>query len=195
MRVVWPRWSASISPRAGELRAVARGTAPEALPYDTLIVTGGSQYSYFGHQEWQQHAAELKSLEGASPIRRRILDASRRPSTEPTPSADERLTFVVVGAGPTGVEMAGQIAEIAHDTRGDFRSIDPRARILLIEALDRVLTSFPEPSSKALRSLENLGATTLLSRWSPTSTTQRDVKLADEDTERIRGGRSSGPPA
>ena len=144
------------------LRDVALGTAPEALEYDTLIVSGGSQYSYFGHDEWQQYAAELKSLEGALTIRRRILEAFEAAELEPDPERQaELLTFVVVGAGPTGVEMAGQIAEIAHDVRGDFRTFDPKtARILLVEALDRVLTTFPESlSAKALRSLENLGVT------------------------------------
>ncbi|MGZ6645308.1 MAG: NAD(P)/FAD-dependent oxidoreductase, partial [Solirubrobacteraceae bacterium] len=102
------------------LRDIALGTAPEALEYDALIVSGGSQYSYFGHDEWQEHAAELKSLEGALTIRRRILEAFEAAELESDPAIQsELLTFVVVGAGPTGVEMAGQIAEIARDTRGD----------------------------------------------------------------------------
>src|SRR6478609_8312318 len=99
---------------AGELR----------LGYDTLIVAGGSKYNYFGHPEWRQHAAELKSLEGALHIRGRILRALEAAETEPDEAKRAALmTFVVVGAGPTGVEMAGQIAEIAHDTRRDFREI------------------------------------------------------------------------
>jgi NADH dehydrogenase len=151
-----------LAARRVALRDVALGTAPDSLEYDTLIVSGGSQYSYFGHDEWQEHAAELKSLEGALTIRRHILAAFEAAELEPDPERQaELLTFVVVGAGPTGVEMAGQIAEIARDVRGDFRSFDPkRARILLVEALDRVLTTFPESlSAKALRSLENLGVT------------------------------------
>jgi NADH dehydrogenase len=171
------------------LRDVALGTAPGALEYDTLIVSGGSQYSYFGHDEWQQYAAELKSLEGALTIRRRILEAFEAAELEPDPERQvELLTFVVVGAGPTGVEMAGQIAEIAHDVRGDFRTFDPRtARILLVEALDRILTTFPESlSAKALRSLENLGVTGRLGQ----SVVDVDdhsvtVQSADEATERI----------
>jgi NADH dehydrogenase len=171
------------------LRDVALGTAPEALQYDTLIVSGGSQYSYFGHDEWQEHAAELKSLEGALTIRRRILEAFEAAELEPDPDRQaELLTFVVVGAGPTGVEMAGQIAEIARDVRGDFRNFDPRtARILLVEALDRVLTTFPESlSAKALRSLQNLGVTGRLGE----SVVEIDehsvtVRRADETTERI----------
>jgi NADH:ubiquinone reductase (H+-translocating) len=171
------------------LRDVALGTAPEALDYDTLIVSGGSQYSYFGHDEWQEHAAELKSLEGALTIRRRILEAFEAAELEPDPERRaELLTFVVVGAGPTGVEMAGQIAEIARDVRGDFRAFNPRAsRILLVEALDRVLTTFPESlSAKALRSLQNLGVTGRLGE----SVVEIDehsvtVRRADETMERI----------
>jgi NADH:ubiquinone reductase (H+-translocating) len=168
---------------------VALGTAPEALEYDTLIVSGGSQYSYFGHDEWQEHAAELKSLEGALTIRRRILEAFEAAELEPDPDLQaELLTFVVVGAGPTGVEMAGQIAEIARDVRGDFRSFDPRsARILIVEALDRVLSSFPESlSAKALRSLEDLGVTGRLGE-SVVDVDERSVtvKRGEQTTERI----------
>jgi NADH:ubiquinone reductase (H+-translocating) len=139
-----------------------RGT----LGYDTLIVAGGSHYSYFGHDEWRAHAPELKSLEGALEIRSRILRAFEAAEVE-TDAERQRgwLTFVVVGAGPTGVEMAGQIAELARDTlRRDFRSIDTgMARVLLVEALDRVLTSFPESlSRKAARALEQLGVTPLV---------------------------------
>jgi NADH dehydrogenase len=171
------------------LRDVALGNAPDALDYDTLIVSGGSEYSYFGHDEWQEHAAELKSLEGALSIRRRILEAFEAAELELDPERQaELLTFVVVGAGPTGVEMAGQIAEIAHDVRGDFRAFDPRtARILLVEALDRILTTFPESlSAKALRSLENLGVTGRLGE-SVVEIDERSVTVrrADETTERI----------
>jgi NADH dehydrogenase len=171
------------------LRDVALGTAPDALEYDTLIVSGGSQYSYFGHDEWQEHAAELKSLEGALTIRRRILEAFEAAELEPDPERQaELLTFVVVGAGPTGVEMAGQIAEIRRDVRGDFRSIDPMAaRILLIEALDRILTTFPPSlSAKALRSLKNLGVTGRLGE-SVVGVDEDSVTVqrADETTERI----------
>jgi NADH dehydrogenase len=171
------------------LRDVALGTAPEALEYDTLIVSGGSEYSYFGHDEWREHAAELKSLEGALTIRRHILAAFEAAELEPDPALQaELLTFVVVGAGPTGVEMAGQIAEIARDVRGDFRTFDPTtARILLVEALDRVLTTFPESlSAKALRSLDNLGVTGRLGE-SVVDVDGRSVTVrrADETTERI----------
>jgi NADH dehydrogenase len=178
-----------LAARRVALHDVALGTAPEALEYDTLIVSGGSQYSYFGHDEWQEYAAELKSLEGALTIRRRILEAFEAAELESDPERRaELLTFVVVGAGPTGVEMAGQIAEIAHDARGDFRSFDPeRARILLVEALDRVLTTFPESlSAKALRSLENLGVTGRLGESVIDVDAQSvTVQGADEATERI----------
>jgi NADH dehydrogenase len=137
---------------AGELR----------LGYDTLIVAGGSKYNYFGHPEWQRHAAELKSLEGALQIRGRILRALEAAEAEPDPAKRAALlTFVVVGAGPTGVEMAGQIAEIAHDTRRDFRTADPsQARVLLIETGDRVLAAFPPSlSRRGERALRSLGVT------------------------------------
>jgi NADH:quinone reductase (non-electrogenic) len=150
------------------LRSVSGVPAPERLGYDTLIVAGGSNYSYFGHEEWRSHAAEVKSLESALAVRSRLLTAFEAAEAEPNAEAREAwLTFVVVGGGPTGVEMAGQIAELARDTlRLDFRAIDPRdARILLVEAADRVLTSFPPSlSAKAERSLERLGVTVLTGR-------------------------------
>ena len=150
------------------LRSVLGVPAPERLDYDTLIVAGGSSYSYFGHEEWRVHAAEVKSLESALAVRGRLLAAFEAAEEDPNAYArDAWLTFVVVGAGPTGVEIAGQIGELARDTlRRDFRTIDPRrARILLVEAEDRVLTSFPPSlSAKAQRSLERLGVTVLTSR-------------------------------
>jgi NADH dehydrogenase len=154
--------------REVHLRSVAGIPAPAVLPYDTVIVAGGSNYSYFGHDDWRKHAGEVKSLESALVVRSRLLSAFEAAEVEQEP--DRRaawLTFVVVGGGPTGVEMAGQIGELARDTlRHDFRTIDPRtARILLVEALDRVLTTFPQSlSAKAARSLEKLGVTVLTSR-------------------------------
>jgi NADH:quinone reductase (non-electrogenic) len=148
------------------LRPVADLPAPDPVPYDTLIVAGGSHYSYFGHDEWSAHAAEVKSLESALTVRSRILAAFEAAELERDPERrGEWLTFVVVGAGPTGVEMAGQIAELARDTlRSDFRTADPGSgRILLVEAADRVLTGFPPSlSAKAERSLRRLGATPVL---------------------------------
>ena len=157
-----------LNARTVHLRPVAGGRDAFSVAYDTLIVAGGSRYSYFGHPEWQHVAPEVKSLESALATRARLLSAFEAAELE---NDDERrralLTFVVVGAGPTGVEMAGQIAELARDTlRRDFRAIDPReARILLIEGVDRVLPSFPPSlSAKAARALEYLGVTPLLRR-------------------------------
>jgi NADH:ubiquinone reductase (H+-translocating) len=171
------------------LRAVAGEADPDPLHYDTLIVSGGAQYSYFGHDEWQEHAAELKSLEGALTLRRRILEAFEAAELEKDEDMRaEYLTFVVVGAGPTGVEMAGQIAEIARDMRDDFRAVDPsRARILLLEAGDRVLAGFPASlSAKAARALEQLGVTPRVGEAvvdvAPRSVT---VQRPDNVTERI----------
>jgi NADH:ubiquinone reductase (H+-translocating) len=149
-----------LAARRVTLHSEAGETHPEPLTYDTLLVSGGSQYSYFGHDEWQEHAAELKSLEGALTLRRQILEAFEAAELESDPELQaEYLTFVVVGAGPTGVEMAGQIAEIARDMRDDFRAVDvTQARILLLEAGERVLAGFPPSlSAKAARALEGLG--------------------------------------
>jgi NADH dehydrogenase len=172
------------------LRSVAGLPAPEPVPYDTLIVAGGSRYSYFGHDEWSASAPEVKSLESALTMRGRILSAFEAAELERDPERrSEWLTFVVVGAGPTGVEMAGQIAELARDTlRDDFRSVDPGSgRILLIEAMDRVLTAFPPSlSAKAERSLHKLGVTPVL-RSTVVDVDETGVTIADADgaTRRI----------
>ena len=154
--------------RKVEIDAVGTDPGVETpLPYDTLIVAGGSRYSYFGHDEWHDWAPELKSLEGALALRRRILLAFEAAEVEEDPEKRAQwLTFVVVGGGPTGVEMAGQIGEIARDSRRDFRRFDSgEARILLVEGEDRVLTSFPPKlSAKAARSLEHLGVTPRLNQ-------------------------------
>jgi NADH:ubiquinone reductase (H+-translocating) len=172
------------------LRPSAGESGETALDYDTLIVAGGSSYSYFGHDEWRTVAPEVKSLESALATRARILAAFEEAEMEP--DAERRralLTFVVVGAGPTGVEMAGQIGELARDTlRRDFRSIDPRdGRILLAEVADRVLTSFPPSlSRRAARSLERLGVTPLLERTVVGIDDERvTVQAPGGDTERI----------
>ncbi len=146
-----------------ELARLPTGERRSELGYDTLIVAGGSRYSYFGHDEWQTHAPEPKSLVGALEIRGRILAAFEAAEAEPDPERRRAwLTFVVVGAGPTGVEIAGQIAELANDTlRPDFRRADTgTARVLLVEAADRVLPTFPQSlSMKAARALRQLGVT------------------------------------
>jgi NADH dehydrogenase len=145
---------------------LANGGAPARVAYDTLVVAGGSRYSYFGHDEWQTHAPELKSLAGALDIRDRVLAAFEAAEVETDPAKRQAwLTFVIVGGGPTGVEMAGQIAELARNAlRRDFRSADTgSARVLLVEAGPRLLPAFPESlSRKAARSLEQLGATPLV---------------------------------
>jgi NADH dehydrogenase len=164
--------------------------ASGSLPYDTLIVAGGSRYSYFGHDEWRRYAPEVKSLESALATRARILSAFEAAETEPDPDRRRALlTFVVVGAGPTGVEMAGQIAELARGTlRREFRSIDSGgSRVLLIETADRVLTSFPPSlSRKAARSLASLGVTLLLERTVVAIDEEAvTVEALDRSTERI----------
>jgi NADH:quinone reductase (non-electrogenic) len=139
--------------------------APATLTYDGLVVAAGSDYSYFGHEQWRSVALEVKSLDSALEVRGRILHAFEEAELRPA-ERDAWLTFLVIGAGPTGVEMAGQIAELAHDTlRGEYRAIDPRgARVLLIETADKVLSAFPDPlPSRAASSLEQLGVTLMLS--------------------------------
>src|SRR5262245_7106321 len=131
------------------------------IGYDTLIVAAGAHFNYFGHDEWARSAPGLKSLDDALEIRRRILIAFEAAEREHDPERRrEWMTFVVVGAGPTGVELAGALGEIANDTlKRDFRSIDPsQARIVLVEALDRVLPPYPpDRSASAKQQLERLG--------------------------------------
>jgi NADH dehydrogenase len=131
------------------------------IGYDTLVVATGARHAYFGHDDWEQWAPGLKSIEDALAIRRRILSAFEAAEVADDPGLRRAwLTFVVVGAGPTGVELAGQIAEIAHDTlHGDFRSADPRqAEVILVEAADRALPTFaPRLSAHAADALAALG--------------------------------------
>ena len=120
------------------------------VPYDQLILATGAAYSFFGHDDWANHAKVLKTLDDALAIRAVLLDAFEQAEQSGDPTSVSRLlTFVVVGAGPTGVEMAGTIAELAKTTLAkDYRRFDPReARILLCEAGDRVLGAFPESLS------------------------------------------------
>jgi NADH:ubiquinone reductase (H+-translocating) len=123
-----------------------------AVDYDTLVVATGSSHQYFGHDEWEQHAPGLKTIEDATDMRRRILLAFEMAEREPDPAkVPALLTFVIVGGGPTGAELAGALAEIARDTlRRDFRKIDPsRAQIILVEGTDRVLPAYPPSLSAA----------------------------------------------
>ncbi|MBS9476534.1 NAD(P)/FAD-dependent oxidoreductase [Ancylobacter radicis] len=132
-----------------------------SLPYDTLVLATGSRHAYFGKDQWEPYAPGLKTLEDATTIRRRMLLAFERAEMEPDPTIrDALLTFAIVGAGPTGVELAGTIAELArHTLPPEFRRIDTRkARILLIEAGPRVLPAFSEPlSAYAQAALERVG--------------------------------------
>ena len=136
------------------------------LAYDSLIVAAGATHSYFGHDSWAPYAPGLKTVEDALEIRRRILTAFEAAELETSPERRRAwLTFAVVGAGPAGVELAGQIAEIARDTlRHEFRTIDPgEAVILLIEAGDRVLTTYdPRLSGTAAAALRRLGVTPIV---------------------------------
>jgi NADH dehydrogenase len=135
----------------------------QAVEYDSLIVATGSADSYFGHDDWRRNAPGLKSIEEATEIRRKIFYAFEAAEKEHDPEKRrEWLTFVIVGGGPTGVELAGALAEIAHDTlRHDFRSIQPQdARIFLLEGATRVLPTYPEDlSAKAKAALIKLSVT------------------------------------
>jgi NADH dehydrogenase len=138
----------------------------DALPYDTLILATGVRHAYFGHDEWEPFAPGLKTLEDATTLRRRILVAFERAERETDPQRQAALlTFVIVGGGPTGVELAGTIADLAQETLPpDFRNIDThKARVVLIEAGPRVLAGFADDlSAYALRSLESLGVEVVL---------------------------------
>lgn len=136
-------------------------TSERDVPYDSLVLAPGSRHSYFGHPEWERFAPGLKTIEDAVAIRRKILLAFERAEVEPDRTkVKSLLTFVLVGAGPTGVEMAGAIAEIARAALArDFRHIDPAsARIVLAEASPRILPAFPEELSQSAREeLERYG--------------------------------------
>jgi len=142
-----------------ERKQVLTGTRAE--PYDYLVLASGATHAYFGHDDWAPHAPGLKQIIDATDIRHRILMAFERAEKESDPSVREKLlTFVLVGGGPTGVEMAGAISELTRKAlAADFRRIDPRkTRVVLIEAGQQLLPSFPEPlSGYAKQALENLG--------------------------------------
>lgn len=139
-----------------------------SVPYDTLVLATGARHAYFGHDEWEPFAPGLKTLEDATTIRRRILSAFELAEWEDDPVRRQALlTLVIIGGGPTGVELAGTIAELAHETlRGEFRRIDTRqTRVILIEAGERVLPNFrPKLSAYAKAALERLGVIVELGR-------------------------------
>jgi NADH:ubiquinone reductase (H+-translocating) len=153
------------------------------IPFDYLVVATGSTHSYFGHEQWRAIAPGLKSIDDATLIRRRVLKAFEAAEMEDDPAKRERLLrFVIVGAGPTGVELAGTIAELAHRTLlADFRRIDPgAAKVILIEAGPRVLAAFREPQSAyAHRALERLGVEVRVSS-AVTECDERGVALGAE---------------
>ena len=138
------------------------------VPYDRLILSTGARHAYFGHDEWEPFAPGLKTIEDATEVRRRILISFERAETETDPEERTRLlTFVIVGGGATGVEMAGAIAELAkYALAADFRSIDPRdARIVLVEAGPRLLPAFdPKLAEYTRKALEHLGVEVILGK-------------------------------
>ncbi|MBZ5713728.1 NAD(P)/FAD-dependent oxidoreductase [Nannocystis pusilla] len=156
------------------------------LDYDWLVLACGSRHSYFGHGEWENYAPGLKSLEEATEIRRRVLTAFELAEKESDPAKQRRLlTFVVIGAGPTGVELAGALGEISRYTLSrDFRRIDPeRARVILIEAGPRILPTFAEKlSDRATRDLEQLGVT-VWTNTMVTNVTSDGVVLGGESVQ------------
>jgi NADH dehydrogenase len=145
-----------------DLRSKHVHIGADVIEYDWLILAVGAQTSYFGHDEWEKHAPGLKRIDDALEIRRRVLLAFERAECEPDEHERRRLlTFVVIGGGPTGVELAGAIAELSRYVLGkDFRSIDPRgAKVILIEAGPRILPSFsPTLAQSAVEQLQELGA-------------------------------------
>ncbi|MEV4280405.1 NAD(P)/FAD-dependent oxidoreductase [Actinoplanes xinjiangensis] len=154
-------WVTDVDTESRTVTATAPGGLPYQVPYDTLIVAAGTAQSYFGNDRFAEHTLSLKSIDDAVELRSRILTAFEMAEIATDPAEQERLlTFAIVGAGPTGVELAGQIAEIAHRTLpGEYRRIDPaQARIVLIDAADRVLPAFsPGSSAAAARRLRRLG--------------------------------------
>jgi NADH:ubiquinone reductase (H+-translocating) len=152
-----------VARREVHVHDLATGTYDRAVPYDYLILATGASQSYFGHDEWAEYAMSLKSVEDATAIRRKLLLAFEAAEQEMQLDPDEAralMTFVIVGAGPTGVEMAGEIAEVARKSLlADFRHIDPAtARILLVEAAPRILAAYPESlAERAAAKLQRMG--------------------------------------
>ncbi|RVC55938.1 NAD(P)/FAD-dependent oxidoreductase, partial [Mesorhizobium sp. M4B.F.Ca.ET.088.02.2.1] len=172
--VAWPirhllRKRKNVTTLLGNVSGVARAGRRvlledgSAVAFDTLVLATGARHAYFGHDEWEPFAPGLKTLEDATTIRRRILLAFEQAERETDAARRQALlTLVIVGGGPTGVELAGTIAELAHDTlRDEFRNIDTRqTRVVLIEAGDRILANFaPQLSAYAQKALERLGVT------------------------------------
>lgn len=154
--------------------------------YDYLILAAGAQHSYFGHDEWEPFAPGLKTIEQATEIRRRVLTVFEQAETRSLDSQDRKwlLTFVIVGGGPTGVELAGAIAEMSRTTLArDFRNIDPKqTRVILIEAGSRILAQFgPDMADRARRDLEGLG----VQIWTDSRVTLVDARGVEIGEERV----------
>ena len=153
------------------------------LPYDSLIIAAGMRNNYFGHDEWQDEATGLKTLEDATAMRAEVLSAFEQAERETDPEKIKALlTFIVVGGGATGVELAGALAEIARYTlRGNFRHINPAdAQIILVEGLDRLLTVYPEKlSAYARKALERMGVQVRLSTF---------IQSVDADGVTVKSG-------
>lgn len=181
------------------VRQIVRSDAGE-FAYDRLVVATGSEHHYFGQDQWESHAPGLKSLEGATEIRRRILSAFER--AEACPDAQERralLRFVIVGGGPTGVELAGAIAQMARlSLAQDFRNIDStQAEVVLIEAGPRILSAFdPAASQRAQRDLEELGVQVrcgvMVTRVDATGVNMGEARLSTHTTIWAAGVQASG---
>ncbi len=158
------------------------------VPYDHLILSAGATHAYFGHDDWRAHAPGLKTLEDALGIRRQVLLAFEQAERATDRAAQRRLlTFVVVGGGPTGVELAGSLAEISrHALASDFRAIDPEsARIILIEGGPHLLSAYPTPLSDfARRALERLG----VSVWTGSAVSGIDAGTLRVGAETIHAG-------
>ncbi|MEM1425877.1 MAG: NAD(P)/FAD-dependent oxidoreductase, partial [Cyanobacteria bacterium P01_H01_bin.130] len=156
----------------------------DEVPYDTLVLATGGSHHYFGNDQWKDIAPGLKTVEDALEIRRRIFSAFEKAEQETDPELRKALlTFVLVGAGPTGVELAGAIAEIAHGPmRHDFRHIDTtQTQIILVEGMDRVLPPYdPSLSADAQKSLEDLGVT-VRTQALVTEVTENGVSLKQGD--------------
>ena len=160
-------------------------TATGEIGYDTLLLACGARHAYFGHDDWEEHAPGLKTLEQATEIRRRVLTAFEEAEREVDPARRRaQLTFVVVGGGPTGVELAGALGEMSRFTLArDFRNIDPKlTRVILVEAGPRILPSFRESqASRATRDLEGLGVQV----WTASPVTRIDAACVEVGRERI----------
>lgn len=175
---------------ATEIKPLERSVVSSVgeLNYDYLLLACGATHAYFGHDEWEAHAPGLKNLPQATEIRARILRAFERAETTTNLTEQrEQLSFVIIGGGPTGVELAGAIGEMSRYTLArDFRKIDPRlARIILIEAGPRILPSFGEPlAARAVRDLESLGVQV----WTNARVTHIDSGTLQVGTETLHVG-------